>query len=419
MTINRHSSWIIAEFFFIFSVISAVMFAILSDTIAETLKLNQSQLGQLSGVYFIVFALSQLGIGISFSLISPRIILVGTAVLSTFGAILFASSESFGFALFARIIMGMGLSSTFVGVLYIVGENYPDKFALMSSFSQSIANLGAASMSILSAYIPFLVTFREPFLIMSGLFLLTAILLYLILSKPSNETTISRPKLTIKEDFTTAVSSKQFWAALLYYSGLFGSLIAYADLWNIQFEMKYFQHTAAASTVMNSMVILGATLGGITAGLWADRSGYILPARAFGVMSVILFSLCLLINVSDFIATGMMFLLGFGLGGSILGLTAIRESIPTSAIPMGTSLIVTTGFIFVGIIQPIIGSVIGTEDAPFLQYNLVDYQVINFGSYQRGILVLLAFALIATIASFCFRKKTSLMLLIHNKTWEY
>ncbi|WNV04693.1 MFS transporter [Candidatus Methylospira mobilis] len=407
MTSNRHISWIVAEKFFILSVLVAVLFAILSDEIAQTLKLDQSQLGLLSGVFFITYAVGQLGFGIALSLISPRFILAGTAALSAVGTILFAVSDSFGAAIMARALMGIGLSSTFVGVIYLVGANYSGNFAFMSSLSQSLANLSAAAIAILSALIPFLVDFRMPFLIMGILFLINAVLLFLFLGKSSAGNSASSPKANLGAALKTSVTNPQFWAALVYYSGLFGSLLAFADLWNIQFQMNFFKHSIETSSVMNAMIPVGVTIGGLLAGAWAERSGFVLPARCFGILTVLFFIVMLFIPLPEFAAGAMMFLMGFGFSGSILGLTPIQKNLPATAVPLATSLVVTSAFIFGGVIQPLIGGAIGAPHRASILINLLQGDTPDFGAYQRGILWLLFSVVIATAASFFFKEKTN------------
>ena len=152
MNTNRFLSWGSAEIFFIFSVLVAVAFAIMSNEISSVLKLTGSDLGLLSGVFFVTYAMGQLVLGILISQLSARLVLGFTALLSASGTFVFSISEGFMSALIARAMMGLGLSSTFVGVIYLVGRGCGKNFAFMSSLRQSLTNLIAAALAITSAF---------------------------------------------------------------------------------------------------------------------------------------------------------------------------------------------------------------------------------------------------------------------------
>ena len=399
---NRFLSWASAEIFFVFSVLVAVAFAILSNEIARSLKLTEADLGLLSGVFFITYAVSQLVLGILISRVPVRLVLGATALLSAAGTLAFSLSDGLTAALVGRAMMGVGLSSTFVGVIYLVGRGYGKNFAFMSSLSQSLVNVSAAALAITSAFYPILTDFRRPFQVLAGLFVLSAALVFALAGgQPPPSATASRPPLSVA--FKAVMASGQFWAALVYYAGTFGTLLAFADLWNIQFQMNFFQHTVQQSAVMNSMIPLGVTVGGLAAGAWAVKSGFVWPARVFVLLVMVCFLVLLVLPLSSLTAGAVMFLIGCGFSGSTMGLTALQEHLPAYAAPLGTSLVVTGACIFGGLVQPLVGSAVGAPTRAGDLIALVMTTNPDFGTYQRGLLWLLASVLCAVVASFFFR----------------
>ncbi|KGF72629.1 hypothetical protein DO97_07225 [Neosynechococcus sphagnicola sy1] len=315
--INRHFGWAASETFFVVSILIAVLFALLSESIAAELHLDTAQLGLLSGAFFITYAISQLLFGILLDYLPPRLLLAATATVAAVGAFLFSVSTGMTGALIGRILLGVGLSSTFVGMMYLVGRTYPDNFAFMSSLGQSLANVTGAVLAIVCGLFPLLGSFRLPFQIMGVLLGISAILLLTFVGKTSQATSAeSPPKISLWAALAIAVGNLQFWAALVYYTGLFGTLLAFADLWNIQFQIDFFKHAAQQAGLMNAMIPLGVTVGSLLAGAWARKTGsFVFPARAFGFFSLFLFGVMLAISLSQGLATLMFFLLGFGLGG--------------------------------------------------------------------------------------------------------
>ncbi|MFZ4775942.1 MAG: MFS transporter [Terrimicrobiaceae bacterium] len=401
MKSNSILAWGSAQIFFILSVLVAVVFAILSSEIEQKLALSASDLGLLGGVFFVTYAVSQLGLGILISRVPARFVLGPTAVLSAAGTFYFSVSGGLASAVIARALMGIGLGSTFVGVIYLVSRRYGKNFAFMSSVSQSLANVGAAALAITSAFVPILVDFRFPFQVLGGLFLVSAVLIFLFVDDAPPAASVEAPSLGAA--FKVSVSSGQFWAALVFYCGTFGTLLAFADLWNIQFQMNFFAHTVQQSAVMNSMIPLGVTLGGLAAGWWAGKVGIVLPARVFILLVLVCFFILLVAPLSFTGAGAMMFVIGCGFGSSTLGLAALHQHLPATAAPLATSLVVTAACIFGGIVQPLVGAAVGAPHRAGEILNLIHSENPDFGTYQRGLIWLLISVGCSVIASFFFR----------------
>lgn len=403
MKSNSLFAWGSAQLFFVLGVLVAVVFGILSNEIAKTLGLGASDIGLLGGAFLITYALSQLVLGILIGKIPARLVLGPAAIVSGLGAFFFSISGGFVSALAAQIVLGIGLGSTFVGVIYLVGRRYGASFAFMSSLSQSLANIFAASLAISSAFAPILVDFRFPFQLLGILFLVSAALIFVFVTdRPEAQ---QGEELSLGAALKIAVGSGQFWAALVFYCGTFGTLLAFANLWNIQFQLNFFSHSVQQSAVMNSMISLGATVGGLSAGWWAGKSGFVLPARTCVSLALACFVLLLVAPLPDFVAGAVLFFVGCGFGSSTLGLAVLQKHLPGPAIPLATSMVVTAACIFGGIIQPLVGWAVGTPHRAADLFALI-YRSSNpdFDTYQSGLILLLVSVLAATVASFFFRK---------------
>jgi hypothetical protein len=218
-------AWGSAQLFFILSVLAAIVFAILSDSIERQLHLNSSDLGLLGGVFFVTYAAGQL--------------------------------------------------------------------VLVSSISQSLTNICGAILGITSALLPILIDFQAPFQLLGTLFLISALFLFLFVDDaplpPVSTTQLDFTPLLAS--FSKAAGSKNFWTAVVFYCGTFGTLLAFADLWNIQFQVDFFRHSVQQSSMLNAMIPLGVTLGALTSGWWAEKSGLALPARSFSLLTLCCFAI--------------------------------------------------------------------------------------------------------------------------------
>jgi len=399
----RFLGWATTEVFFVLSVLQAVLFALLAQNISQSLDLDATQLGYLGGVFFSTYAIGQLVFGSLLGRISARVLLSGTALVSAAGILLLASSEGLTSAILARVLVGIGLSSSFVGVIHLLSRDYGDRFAFMSSLSQSLANICASLMAMLSAAIPFLVDFRAPFRVIGVLLAISAVLMFLSVRKPAPSATASGRGPGLGAVLGMCLGSGQLWAALLFYSGLFGTLLSFANLWNIQFQLNYFGHSVKQAAMMNAMIPLGVTVGSILAGLWADRAGFVIPARVYAVLSLALFLTLFLVSLPASLAGGAMFFVGFGLSGSILALTAVQKHLPAEARALGTALVVTAAYVVGGIIQPLVGATINAPHSGTELLVLAESTLPGFATYQRGLLWVLGAVVLAVVASLFFK----------------
>lgn len=394
------ASWASAELFFTAGVAVAILFAVLSGSISKSLGLNQAELGQLSGIYTLAYSVGQLVLGVLLSSRNIKALLgVGSALGAT-GCFLLSTSTGYATALAAQILLGIGLSGTFVGLIFLIGRDFASNFSFMSSLSQSITNIAGAALSITASLTPWLADFRLTFRVMAVVLLGVAVLQFLLVRGKSAEPAAdAAPATPFLAALRLAASNLQFWLAAIYYAGLFGTMLAYANLWNIQFQINYFGNSLQQSAMMNAMIAIGITVGSITAGMWAKKSGFLIPARAFALLSLATFVLMAVLPVPRWEATGIILVMGFGLAGSILALSVVYAHIPPAATAVATSLVVTAAFVHGAILQTLIGNSLAhaTPVASAGAHSAM------FTIYQHGMVWLLGSVLCSLIASFLFR----------------
>lgn len=394
------AGWAAAELFFTAGVAVAILFAVLSGSIAKELSLTQAQLGQLSGLYTLAYSAGQLLLGVVLSSRNVKWILgVGSAVGGA-GCFLLSTSSGFSSALLAQILLGLGLSGTFVGLIFLIGRDFSANFSFMSSLSQSITNIAGAGLSILASLTPWLSNFRLTFQVMAvGLIGVAAVQFLLIRGRSTSGAGEETAPTPFFEALKMAVASFQFWMALIFYAGLFGTMLAFANLWNIQFQINYFGNTPQESAMMNAMIAIGITVGSLVAGAWSKKAGFVLPARTFGVLSVIVFVVMALLPLPRWDATSLILVMGFGLAGSILGLSVLYAHLPPAATAVATSLVVTAAFVHGAILQ----TVIGTSLASASKEVVSSVHAGMFTIYQHGMVWLIGSVVLAAAASLFFK----------------
>ncbi len=412
---ERYLPWSVALLLFSTSIVLSVFFALLSPNIVTQLELNHSEIGILGGSSFLAYSLGQLLLGSKLGAISPRALLSLTALLASCGCIIFASSSNFLWALAGQILIAFGLSCSFIGVIYIIGRDLPDHFSLLSALSQGLANFSAASLSILLGLSANIASFRGPYYF-AGVFLIAlAAALYAIagsnaeIRNKKNDSTLS-----LITQLRVCFTSLQFWAAFVFYACFYGSMLAYSDLWNVQFQVNFFDENAQQGTISNTMTLIGVIVGSLTVGVWAQhRNDYIIPARIFSLIALTITLILLLINLPISWSLGANFILGIGLSGSILAFSVIQTQLPKSTHTLATALVVTAGFIFGGILQAIVGlslesnQQLGLIDRITEHLNFLPKGSAKFLTYQSAFQLVGIIICIGFFSSLFFNKKNS------------
>lgn len=377
--------WLLPQLFFCLNLGGVIVYAVTASSLESGLKLSTAQVGSLGGAYFIAYAISQLLLGSSLGVFSPRLLLGITALISAGGAFLLSVANSFEMAMLARLLMGIGFGTAMVGVVYVVGQLFSNKFAFMVNLSQSIANAVGAILGLL-APLPLLQNFRLPFLITALLLLVNAILMLLFIKDASRSTEQTTERTGLGHQLSTILSNGQFWIGTIYFTGLFASFLAYADLWNIKFQTDVFGSSSSVAAMVNSGVAWGLTIGGVVTGIWANRVGVLIPARICSWMSLILMGI-LYVKPLPGIAIPLMVLLGFFMGAAPLGLAVMNAHIPEKFQALASPILLTIVFLGGGLLMSNVGA------------SLAGLPANAFSTYRAGLNWFLVPIAIAAMAS--------------------
>ncbi len=122
--------------------------AVLAPTLAREFDLSAAELGFLTGVYFFSFGLFQIPLGLLLDRFGPRRVNGTLLALAAAGGLAFAHAQSFGELVFARGLIGLGVSACLMGSIQaFVLWFAPERTATMIAIAFSIGGLGALTAS--------------------------------------------------------------------------------------------------------------------------------------------------------------------------------------------------------------------------------------------------------------------------------
>lgn len=131
-------------FGYFLSYIYRVVNAVLAPDLVADLGLDASLLGLLSSTYFLTFAAFQLPLGILLDRYGPRRIEATLLLIAAAGATLFALAESVPMLIFARGLIGLGVSACLMGAFkaYVVWFS-KERLPLINGLQMAAGGLGA------------------------------------------------------------------------------------------------------------------------------------------------------------------------------------------------------------------------------------------------------------------------------------
>ena len=155
--------------------------AIIEADLVGDLNFSAANLGLLTSVYFISFASFQLPLGLLLDRFGPRRTESVLLIFAALGALIFSMAESLSGLILGRLLIGFGVSACLMASFkaYVLWFP-PDRLPLMNGLQMVAGGLGAMSATVpLRTALEF-TDWRGVFLILSGLTLFSALVLWLV-----------------------------------------------------------------------------------------------------------------------------------------------------------------------------------------------------------------------------------------------
>jgi MFS family permease len=120
--------------------------AVLASALTKELGLSASDLGLMTGVYFLTFAIVQLPLGILLDRFGPRRVQCVFLLLTAIGAALFAATDRFEILIAARALIGLGAAGALIAGLKAIVLCFPrERVPLLNGCFIMLGTLGAVA----------------------------------------------------------------------------------------------------------------------------------------------------------------------------------------------------------------------------------------------------------------------------------
>lgn len=206
--------------------------AVIAPDLVQDIGLDPANLGLLTASYFLAFAAFQLPLGILLDRYGPRRVEAVLLLFAACGAFIFARSESLAGLMLGRALIGFGVSACLMAAFKAFTIWLPpDRLPLANGIQMISGGIGALAATTPVQLALAVTDWRGVFLLLSGLTLAVAVLLFLAV--PEQQTTQVEESWARQLSGTGMVfTSRFFWSISPWTVTAQASFLAVIGLWS-------------------------------------------------------------------------------------------------------------------------------------------------------------------------------------------
>ncbi len=324
--------------------------AVLSKDLSFDLGLSPAQLGFMTSLFYLAFALTQLPLGGLLDRLGPRRVTPAFLSVAALGSLVFGLAPSFTALALGRALIGVGMASALMGSMKAFSLWFPKTYTTMSTLLVGLGATGGLMAATPLALLKESLGWRGVFLLAALIVLLVALAIYLGVRDAPLGAGLPQAKeeggSVWKNPFLLRVGALAFAFA--------GGFLALQTLW----AGAYLYALGFDAVRVGNFLFLyssSAVLGFLVSGYLADRFG---TARVL-LLSGGLFAFGLLLLLLRVLGPAYL-LMGFFGAFNILTLTQARSLVPPHLMGRATTLVNLMGIGGTFLLQWGVGLVVGS-----------------------------------------------------------
>jgi sugar phosphate permease len=365
--------------------------AVMALDLMKTFQTGGAMLGLLGSAYFYPYAIMQLPAGLLADSWGPRKSITLFLGIGAVGSLLFGLAPNFGTALFARVLVGLGVSMVFIPAMKILALWFqPRQFVHMAGLLMTMGGLGSLSAAAPLAWFSRILGWRLSFILISGLTILLAYLIWHMVRDHPEELGFSpvyqREYLKGEKQTTglwagirQVLTNGYFWPLAICYFFIGGIFFSFIGLWGGPFLMQVYGFGRDQAAYILSMSALAIIFGSPAFSLLSDRLVKSRKRVLIGSSLMMVLTTFPLTFSGGSLSLFQLYLICTGMGlfsaavVSVL-MTATKELFPDAIAGTSTGLVNLFPFLGGAIFQPLIGMLLESGDRVAGSFTAKAYQ---------------------------------------------
>jgi sugar phosphate permease len=389
---------------------------VVSADLMQAFATSGAALGSLAAMYYYVYTAMQIPAGVLADTLGPRLSVSIGALVAGAGSILFGLAPDFDTASAGRLLVGLGVSVVFVGLMKSNTVWFAeDSYGKVSGATLMLGNLGSILAAGPLAVLLGVLEWRQVFVGAGIASVVLAVLTWLLVRNkpedagfPSVREQQGLPPHPPREhhwlrELRTVVTHLPVWPGFWMMFGMTGTLFAFAGLWGIPLMRDVHGLGRDEASLYTTAALLGFAVSTMATGWLSDRLGRRKPVIAVACLLSASSWLAMLYLPWGAGADGLLLygMLGLSAGGFVVGYPAAKEILPPAVSGMAIALVNTGLFLGAAIMQPAFGWAMDlTWDG-----TLVDgVRIYAWGDYRNGLWLSFGFSVLALLASLRIRE---------------
>lgn len=378
--------------------------AAIAGELQQAFGIGGAMLGTLAATYYVIYTVMQVPTGIMNDTLGPRRVLAAGCLVAGAGSLLFAAADTVPMALLGRTLAGLGVAVAFVSMLKLTADWFAEQhFATMTGIGAMIGLTGALAAATPLAWVATWVSWRTVFAGAGIASLLLAAAIWVMVRDRPGTAAQPAPRTHGAEDrrwhegLLIAMRNRATWPCFWYGFGMSGSYMTFIGLWAVPYLVRAHGMSVVEATQHTSLMIVCLAVSQGAVGALSDRIGH---RRPLIIGSALVYFACWIAWLTGLAAwPGASYAVSALMGLSVCGMTlswaCAKELNPPRDAGVAISLVNTSGFLAVGLLQPLVGWVIDLGAAGAEPTG---------DHYGPGIALLTAFAGAALVAALFIRE---------------
>lgn len=342
----------------------------LADPIVDELHFSATELALATGTYFYVYTLMQLPAGALIDRIGIRWAVGAGTVVSAGGLLLYSAAQTIVVAILASAIIGLGSSTTFLGILRAVGFWFTGTaFALMSGVTMLVGNIGSLAAGGPLTSLLTVMSWRELLAITAGVSLAAAAAVLVLRSHVPG-----RAHETPRGDRTPLIEmirDRRLIGYALIAVGTNSTFYTFSSLWGTPYLGTLGVPVGVAATIVSvSLLVYG--LVSLAIGLMSDRMGsngtIMVTVSVVGVVGWVLITIATVTPGGPVIAVAGLFLSATAAGSVVVVFSLVNDYLGDRGGASALAVVNGAVFLFVAVLQQIVGAVLDIGNRSTVSY---------------------------------------------------
>lgn len=337
--------WIVcfaASLFFFYEFIQGNMFASIADDVMRDFQIHADKMTFMSSIYYVSNVIFLFVAGLLLDRFSTKKMIIVAMLMCVLSTFWLAHSESYYVALLCRFMTGIGSAFCFLGPVRIASRWFPPKrMALVTGAIVTMAMTGGMVAQYPLTKLVVEYGWRDSLSYVGWLgAVMIAFMAFVIKDRPDGS-----QKPAILHSSMLATAKKAYFNPQTLRAALFTSLMnmavaVFGAMMGTLYLIQRLGISKEQAAMVNSMLFLGAIIGGPLIGWCSDKLGLRVLPMKIGVIAALLTILAILyVPASLPVMALLFFLLGFFTAAQVISYALVAESNPPAITATALSLI--------------------------------------------------------------------------------